>query len=94
MLEKKIEKSVCEYAERKGMWQRKFASPGRRGVPDRVFGFNGRVFWVEMKSEKGVLSKLQEREISEMRKRGLTVYVCNSVSQGKKIIDGELDGEL
>lgn len=91
MLEKKIEGSVCDYAKRKGVYVRKFTSPQRRGVPDRVFAYSGRTFWIEFKSEKGKLTPLQQREIAEMRKHGLTVYVCNSITQGKKIIDGELD---
>lgn len=94
MLEKKIEGSVCDYAEKKGMYVRKFTSPQRRGVPDRLFAHKGRVFWIEFKSEKGVVSKLQEREIMRMRKHGLSVYVCNSIIQGKKIIDGEFEGGL
>ena len=93
MLEKKIEGSVVDYAKRKGMYVRKFTSPQRRGAPDRLFAFKGRIFWIEFKSEKGVLSKLQAAEHREMRKHGLTVYVCNSVTQGRKIIDGELDAD-
>lgn len=91
MLEKKIEGSVCDYAVRKGMWCRKYVSPARRGAPDRIFAYKGRVFWIEFKKKGGVLSPLQRIEIKKMRDAGLTVYVCDDVAQGKKIIDAELN---
>ena len=98
MLEKKIEKSVCEYAERKGMWQRKFASPGRRNAPDRIFAFarkgaESRVFWIEFKAEGKLPNPGQALEHRKMRAKGLTVYVCDNIEAGKKIIDDELSGD-
>jgi hypothetical protein len=98
MLEKKIEKSVCDYAERKGMWQRKFTSPGRRGPPDRIFAFprpatESRVFWIEFKATGEEPTALQLREHKKMRAKGLTVYVCDNIEQGKRIIDDELSGD-
>lgn len=94
MLERHIESRVCDYATHRGMWVRKFTSPARRGVPDRIFAYRGRVFWIEFKRAGEQPTKLQALEIKKMRAAGLTVYVCDSVTQGKKIIDGELDGEL
>lgn len=91
MLEKKIEGSVCDYATKKGMWVRKYANPARRGAPDRIFAYKGRVFWIEFKQKGKGLSPLQKIEIKKMCAAGLTVYVCDDVEQGKKIIDRELE---
>jgi hypothetical protein len=90
--ESKIENAVCGYADRKGMWVRKFVSPGRRSAPDRIFGFHGRVFWIEFKAPGKKPTPLQAAEHEKMRKHGLTVYVCDSITSGKKVIDDEIAG--
>ena len=37
MLEKQIERKVCDYAKNKGLLAYKFTSPARAAVPDRLF---------------------------------------------------------
>jgi hypothetical protein len=52
MLEKQIEKKVCDYAKERGMLVYKFTSPNRMAVPDRLFICpDGRVFFIEFKRE-------------------------------------------
>ena len=48
-LEKDIEAKVCLYARDKGMLTYKFTSPARAAVPDRMFIYKGRVFFIEFK---------------------------------------------
>lgn len=91
MLERHIESRIVDYATQRGMWVRKFTSPSRRGAPDRIFAYRGRVFFIEMKATGEKPTKLQALEHKKMRAAGLTVYVCDSVTQGKKIIDAELN---
>lgn len=88
-LEKSIERKACDYAESRGWWVRKFTSPGRRGVPDRIFGRGKEVFWIEFKRPGETLNKEQEREIAYMRKHGMTVYVCDNLDDAKRVIDVE-----
>jgi hypothetical protein len=88
MLEKDIEKKVCDYARLHNMLAYKFTSPGHIGVPDRMFiTLSGKIFFIEFKSAKGLLTTNQMREIARMQGRGLTVYVVNDVDNGKAIID-------
>jgi hypothetical protein len=99
MLEKKIEGSVCDYAARKGMFVRKYANPNHRGGPDRIFAFarkgqEPRTFWIEFKAKGKLPTALQALEHKKMRAHGLTVYVVDSIEQGKAIIDAELAGDL
>lgn len=56
----------------------KFVSPGRIGVPDRIVIANGQVIFVELKSETGKLSKVQEVCINEMKLKGADVRIFNS----------------
>ena len=91
MLEKKIEGKVVDYAKKKGCWARKFTSPGTRAVPDRIFGYNGVVWFIEFKSEGKDATKLQKSEHAEMRKTNLRVYVVDSVRKGIEVINFEIE---
>ena len=91
MRESAIEKAICRYAKSVGILQFKFTSPNRAGVPDRIFLFPDRkVIFMEMKTPKGRLSRLQENEIRIIHKYGHCVYVVDSVEQGKEILDSHL----
>ena len=90
MLERHIEARVVDYAKKKGCYVRKFTSPGRRSVPDRIFAYKGQVWWIELKKEGEDATKLQKAEHAEMRKFGLRVYVADSVTKGKAIVDSEI----
>ncbi len=69
----------------------KFTSPGRAGVPDRLFLTPaGGVFFVEFKQPNGKLSKLQENEHRIIRKHGHDVYVAWDLIQAKHIIDEQV----
>lgn len=88
MLEKTIEKQVCDYAKKLGLFAEKFTSPGRRSVPDRMFTTpKGQIFFIEFKrlGEKPTLAQINDH--TERRKRGCTVHVCDNVDLGKRIIN-------
>ena len=88
MTESQIERAACLYAKSLGMLAYKFTSPGRAGVPDRVFLTpTGGVFFVEFKCATGKLSALQKNEHRLIQACGHTVYVVDSVAEGKRIID-------
>jgi len=91
MRESAIEQAICRYAKSVGILQFKFTSPNRAGVPDRIFLLpDRRVIFMEMKTPKGRLSRLQENEIRIIHKYGHCVYVVDSVEQGKEILDSHL----
>ena len=70
MLEKDVEKRLVFGIAVLGGRAYKFASPAHRGVADRLVVMpGGRVFFVEVKTETGKLSPLQEafrRDITEL----------------------------
>ena len=50
MLEKDIERAVCDYAKAKGMLVYKFTSPARSAVPDRLLiSRTGLIVFIEFK---------------------------------------------
>ena len=89
----KSEKQLQEYfkkgLEGAGCLVFKFSSESRRGVPDlMVIPSDGKVFFAEMKSEKGrgVLSKLQIHQIAKIRAQGVDVFIVDNVNYADCII--------
>ena len=76
MLEKEIERRMCEMVRKRGGLTYKFTSPGNVGVPDRlIITPTGVVWFVELKTETGRLSKIQKHRIAELEKRKANVRV-------------------
>jgi hypothetical protein len=90
MLEKQIEKKVCDYAKSKGVMVYKFTSPAHFAVPDRMFIFNGKVWFIEFKAPGKKPTAPQTREINRLLTAGISVYVIDDVIVGKGVIDHEV----
>ena len=66
----------------------KFTSPQRAAVPDRMFiSKDGFVFFVEFKREGAKPTPAQEREHARLRGHGVSVFVVDDVSRGKRLLD-------
>jgi len=88
MLEKQIEKKVCEYASTKGMLVYKFTSPSRSSVPDRLFiAKHGRVFFCEFKAPGKKATAAQLREHYRLQRQGVQVFVIDNIADGKDMVD-------
>ena len=88
MLEKEIEKKFKKALEAKGCLVYKFVSPNCRGVPDRIVITDaGRVLFVELKTEKGVLSKLQQNQIEKLRAFGQKVFVLYGLQEVEEFVN-------
>jgi Holliday junction resolvase len=78
--ERSVERVLVAAVTAAGGIAYKFASPSRRGVPDRLIVLpGGRVMFIEVKAPGGRLSKLQEVEIARLRKLGASVRVIWSL---------------
>ena len=87
MLEKEIEKKVNTHARETGWLQFKFVSPGKRGVPDRMYFYKGHTLMIEFKALGGRTTELQEKEMRLLRKAGIHCYVIDNVTEGKDVLD-------
>ena len=88
MLEKEIEKNVCDYAKEKGHLVYKFTSPNRASVPDRMFvADDGDIYFIEFKAPGKTLTPAQDREKNKLSGRGVSVFVVSDVTHGKSVID-------
>lgn len=76
--ESKVESRVKWWAKELGGFSRKYTSPGKRGVPDQIAFLPHGVVFVETKTPKGRLSKLQKKEIARIKALAIPVFVCDS----------------
>lgn len=93
MLEKDVEKKICQYAKSKGFLTYKFTSPARASVPDRlIISERGDMFFMEMKRPGGKCTTGQEREIARLKQQEVAVFVVDNVEYGKQLIDAAIMG--
>lgn len=89
MLEKDIERKLCDGVRALGGYAYKFTSPGNVGVPDRmVIMPGGRVQYVELKGEAGKLSKMQDFQIRRLKRLGCKVVVVRGMEGVKAFLEG------
>lgn len=72
--ENKVEKYLDSEVKKLGGLTRKFTSPGRDGVPDRIVIIDGKVWFIEVKTSDGILSPTQIRERDRLRGAGANVH--------------------
>lgn len=95
MSESKIEKYLNERVQTCGGITRKWTSPGRVGVPDRIVIFPGnRVYFVEVKTETGKLSVRQERERDELRSMGCNAIVVYGTGGVERFLHSVMSGVI
>ena len=73
--ENKVETYLDSEVEKHGGITRKWVSPGRAGVPDRIVFYQGAVFFVEAKTTDGKTSSAQRREMSRLEFHGARCFV-------------------
>lgn len=82
MLEKDIEKLFRDEIKKAGGKAYKFTSPGNDGVPDRIVMLpGGRIVFVELKTDTGKLSRLQELQCRQIADLGQTVRVLHGLAE-------------
>ncbi len=91
MVEKNIEKLLVDGVKKLGGMCLKFVSPSTAGVPDRLIIIDGKVIFVELKTEVGRLSKIQKYVVGEMQKRGADVRVVKGLGEVKALL-AEIEG--
>ncbi len=78
MREREIEAYFVKRVKEAGGLQRKFVSPGHRGVPDRIVVHAGHVYFVELKAPGKMPRPDQLREHEKLRRQGARVSVIDS----------------
>jgi len=88
MLEKQIEKKVCDHAKNLGYLTYKFNSMNRAAVPDRLFiSATGVMYFIEFKREGAKPTSAQCREIKRLHDQGVSAFVIDNVKSGVWLVD-------
>jgi len=87
MLEKILERKVCQYAKDHGWLVYKWVSPNQRGVPDRILFKDGHTLCIEFKQLGKKPTALQKHHHKLLTSAGIEVKVIDSVDSGKQLID-------
>jgi len=76
MTEQQIQSKKIKELEGQGYYVIKLVKTNKNGIPDLlVLPKNSNAFFIEVKKEGGVLSKLQEYRINELNKHGLKTEI-------------------
>ena len=76
MTEQQIQSKKIKDLESQGYYVIKLVKTNKNGIPDLlVLPKNSDAFFIEVKKEGGVLSKLQEYRINELNKHGLKTEI-------------------
>ena len=93
MLEREIEKKLVDGVRKLGGRAYKFVSPGNDGVPDRIVVLSGRVpKFIELKTETGRLSSLQNVQIKRLKDLGQEVRVLYGLEDVKRFLEEMQNG--
>lgn len=88
VLEKNIEKKVCEYARKKGFLTPKINVVGERGWPDRMLiDPDGWVVFVEFKQKGKPLDPIQIFRMQQLEDRSTMTVVIDDIEEGKEVVD-------
>lgn len=76
MKEGKIQKKLITQLESEGCYVIKLMKTNKNGIPDLLVFRDGIPTFIEVKKEKGTLSRLQSYRMQELQKNGInaTVY--------------------
>lgn len=94
MRESALERKVVAHCRAAGVLCYKFSSPARRGVPDRILLYRGRVMFLELKAEGKKPTKLQEREISVLHAAGFFSSWTDNFSSAKQLVAEFMCGDV
>jgi hypothetical protein len=87
ILESQIEKRLCAWAKKCGILCYKVSTPANRGMPDRMFIFEGQVIFVELKRPGCKPTELQKYVINELNvKGGVTAFWTDSFETARDVL--------
>lgn len=86
MSEAAIQNKIIKYLKSIGAYTIKTISTNRNGTPDILCCLNGKFIALEVKTNKGITSALQEHHIKEIKNCGGIAAVVRSVDDVKECI--------
>ena len=83
-----IQRKILKYLrQRPDVWGIKTIQCNERGVPDLLLCYNGKFIALEVKSDTGRASNIQQAQMQRIRKAGGTAEIVRSVEDVKEILE-------
>jgi len=79
--ERVIQAAVIKALEKEGWYVVKLIQTNKNGIPDLLCVQCDKTMFIEVKKHDGVLSKLQQYRINEMKMKGISCFVVRSEKQ-------------
>ena len=90
MLESTIQKNILKYCKKCHILAFKVDSTSTVGFPDlTVIKPDGTVWFIELKTATGRLSKMQEHTINRLEENNANVAICRSLEEFKTLVNPE-----
>lgn len=87
-MERDIEKRLMTGIKNMGGRAYKWVSPGNAGVPDRIVLLpGGKIWFVELKTETGKTTRLQEAQIRLLSRMGFNIRVLHGLAEVEAFIE-------
>jgi len=96
MNESDITKSILKYLKtlpRCFFWKEHGGIYGTSGIPDIIVCIDGRFIALEVKTQKGKTTPLQNAAIRKIRSSGGFAFVVRSMEEAKNAIDSTMGGK-
>lgn len=93
MKESEIQKKIIAYLNFKGCYSIKTITTNRSGSPDIICCYKGLFIALEIKADKGRISKLQSYHLEQIKKSGGIAAIVRSVEDAKKVFEDIEDEE-
>ena len=84
MSEQKIQSSIIGWLESQGWLTVKTVVMSKSGFPDIIAIKDGINVWIEVKAQRGVVSKLQLLRIKQLNDKGAIAFVAYSLDDVKE----------
>ena len=93
--ERDVERWLCDQVKKLRGHAYKFVSPGCDGVPDRIIILPpGRVYFVELKTNKGKPSQIQKWQIKFLSDLGCDVRLIRGMDEARVFIEEVQDASI
>ena len=86
MRESIIQGKIRAYLITNGWFTVKLINASPNGMPDLMAIKDGKVIFLEVKTEKGKTSKLQDYQIERLKEMGVSAFVVRSTVEIKEIL--------
>lgn len=86
MLESKIQSKIIDFLKKEGACSYKIIKSSKGGCPDILSCYKGFFLALEIKTETGKVSPLQEYNINKIKKSGGLAFIVRSIADVKKIL--------